>query len=83
MPPDCRCCVSPNRIEYERLRKEGMSFRGLSEKAKSLGEDISHTSFIRHFHPDHKTEEQKPTYVPPNKKRPHIGIIVDSYGNEM
>lgn len=83
MPPECKCCVSSNRNEYERMRKEGKSFRELSRIAKGFKEDISHTAFARHFNPNHKTKEQRPVYVPPNKKRDRVGIIVDSYGDVM
>lgn len=68
MPPPCKVCSS-RRTEYEKLRDEGKSFRELSRIAKErFNEDIGFTSFARHFSPLHKTKEQKPTFVPSNKR---------------
>ena len=70
MPPPCKVCHSLNRAEYERLRKEGKSFRELSRIAKErFNEDIHFTAFARHFNPDHVVKEKRPPFIPANKEQ--------------
>jgi len=70
VPPPCKVCHSSNRAEYERLRKEGKSFRELSRIAKErFNEDIHFTAFARHFNSLHKTIEQRAIFVPANKEQ--------------
>lgn len=52
----CKVCLSPNRWDYEKLYYEtngNISVRDLEVKAKERGEEISYSSFSRHFAEDY------------------------------